>query len=210
MAKRKTVWRQGVLLAVVLGLSFSGPAVGSNQPANTPVDPSQYKVLVSPGIGNLGISVNQNPAGWKATNSSASAPTAPSGSSGTCTFNRVSLCGVSIPIRGSTPVYGVLYLNMPAPFVSDPFVVQCVSNGTSPTPSYEILSAVAVSCRTIEPVTNSAGSIGAVNATQPSQAPDSAVSTESVNTDPTAQVPADGPASSASPNTDQPSQSPVQ
>jgi hypothetical protein len=65
-----------------------------------------------------------------------------------CADSVVRLCETSVAIRGGTPMGSVLHLTMPAPFVNDPFTVQCVGSGGNP-PVYQVIDHQSVTCKTV-------------------------------------------------------------
>jgi hypothetical protein len=127
--------------------------------------PPQYKLLLSPGV------QNELPNGQPMITYDSHPPSNPNdvitcSANGRCTGDGVTaqqplpspclttiitLCDQPITIAATALTGQTLQLTMPAPFVPDPFSVQCVLGGNPPVPRFEVLDSSAVTCATVPP-----------------------------------------------------------
>jgi hypothetical protein len=129
----------GLSLALVLCLT----CISAVEAADVPCD-TEFKIVISPGVGNklpngqpiISFAPNCKVPKQNATSVSPS-PTGPTGPTAIprpmpvalpagCGNGSVEMCGTAIPIAGPNGVGDYIPLNMPAPFVPDPFSVQCI------------------------------------------------------------------------------------
>jgi hypothetical protein len=159
-----------------------GPAPISNtNGAAAAPDPSQFRIILSPGVKNIGpngkpmFTIDQNPADWATIGSSAvMRPTTVTPSSlpvfapFTCLGNVVQLCGASITVKGGTVVGGTVDVTMPAPFVPDHFTAQCINTGTG-LPIYQVSDQSEVTCQTVSSTPDTGGSENDQSGKSPTQ-----------------------------------------